>query len=87
MSEPTDREMCAALVMREVLCELVYRTVRHVPIGELIEHPCRMLLMRQIHSSEIARHVRGDELDLSRAEMKKRAAEVLDSLPGAPRAP
>lgn len=77
------REMseCIALLMREILCEIVYQrwtSISYEMIGS--EHPCRDLMMREVRPDEVVDHVQCDELTLSSSDLKNRARKVLKKI-------
>lgn len=73
----------AMLLMREVLCEQVFRQMQQFKsagAGELTEHPCRSLKMRDITPERLELFVSTDLLLMSSHMLKARAAEVLDAM-------
>jgi hypothetical protein len=73
---PWASDGASALLMREVLCEQVWRS-RHLWD---VNHPARALGMRMIDPEEILDHVEESILGLGSDALKALAAHVLDAI-------
>lgn len=76
----SDDYKATALLMREVLCEQVYR-LRHDLADGWTDHVCKTLKMREITPDDIVVHAVAHSqaiLDMSGDDLKKHASHVLD---------
>lgn len=73
---PPRNVVAAALLMREVVCELVYRNRAQWDA----EHPNRALGVRTIDAALVATHSHSGLVDLEASELRGEASRVLDRI-------
>jgi hypothetical protein len=74
------RDLALSVLVREVLCEQIYRWRSHLADPEHLEHINRQLRVRDVPIERVAKHVTLSIVGMPKEELRALASRVLDAI-------